>query len=127
MSPCLTAASSHPKLDSTCLHGRAPSNLRPCSSSATIWRPRNHHYRLITGEHAPAYVKLGDAIREPQDADVLASWVLEHLAPNTGIVLDSGTLTPIAQALRLRASQAGITLGSVGTLDDYPQTGVDLD
>jgi hypothetical protein len=93
-----------------------------------IWRPTNYHYRLITGEHAGAYIKLGDAIREPRDADLIASWLHERMGPDVGLVLDTGTLTPIAQALRLAVAQAGEgEMGPVAVLDHHPRTGGDID
>jgi hypothetical protein len=95
--------------------------------SHAVWRPTNYHYRLISGEHAGAYIKLGDAIREPRDATVLASWLFPWLGPNVGFVFDTGTMTPLAQALRLAGAEAKVQIGATAMLDDYPRTGVDLD
>jgi hypothetical protein len=92
-----------------------------------IWRPTTYHYRLVTGEHAGAYVKLGDAIREPRDADVLASWLHQHVGDRVGVLIDTGTLTPIAQSLQLAVSRAGGTLGEIGVLNLDPRTGTDFD
>lgn len=92
-----------------------------------IWRPAGYHYRLITGEHAAAYIKLGDAIRGPRDAVVLAAWLHHRVRSGVGLVLDTGTLTPVAQALELAAIGAGVRLGPVVTLDNYPRTSVDID
>ena len=92
-----------------------------------IWRPRNYHYRLITGEHAPSYVKLADAIREPRDATVLAAWLLEHVDADTGVLLDSGTLTPIAQALDRELLAGGKTIGEVRVVDQLARMATDVD
>lgn len=92
-----------------------------------IWRPATYHYRLITGEHADAYIKLADAIREPRDAAVLASWLHAGLCADMGLIFDTGTMTPVAQALQAAAIQAELALGPVAMLDNYPRTGVDLD
>jgi hypothetical protein len=93
-----------------------------------IWRPKNYHYRLITGEHAGAYIKLGDAIREPRDADLIASWLHPSIGPEVGLVLDTGTLTPVAQSLRLALAEAGQgPMGHVAVLDHHPRTGGDID
>jgi hypothetical protein len=93
-----------------------------------IWRPTNYHYRLITGEHAGAYVKLGDAIREPRDADLIASWLHDRVGPDVGLVLDTGTLTPVAQSLRLAVERVGGgSLGPIAVLDHHPRTGGDID
>lgn len=91
-----------------------------------IWRPTTFHYRLITGEHAEAYVKLGDALRQPRDALALASWLQCHLQENVGMIFDTGTLTPIAQALQLQATRAGVEIGPMSMLDDYPRSVLDL-
>lgn len=92
-----------------------------------IWRPNRYHYRLITGEHAPSYVKLADAIRTPRDARVLASWLLEHVEENCGLLLDSGTLIPLAQAIELEAMRAGVQLGNILVVDPLTRNSVDTD
>lgn len=91
-----------------------------------IWRPTTFHYRLITGEHADAYIKLGDAIRQARDADVLASWLHPRVKAGIGLILDTGTLTPVAQSLRLAARREELELGPVSTLDNYPRTVLDV-
>ena len=92
-----------------------------------IWRPSAYHYRLPSGEHAGTYIKLADAIREPRDAAVLTSWLARHLHDGTGIVMDTGTLTPIAlEAARLQRD-AGHESGPVAILDQYPRTAVDIE
>ena len=91
-----------------------------------IWRPTAFHYRLITGEHAEAYVKLGDAIRQPRDATALASWLHRYLDAGVGMIFDTGTLTPIAQALQLQAARARVEIGPAGMLDDYPRSVPDV-
>lgn len=92
-----------------------------------VWHPRDFHYRLPSGEHAAGFVKLGDAIREPRDAEVLAGWLTPYLRQGTGFVLDTGTLTPIYEAAVKRASQVGLDLGRVAVLEHYPRTSVDVD
>jgi len=92
-----------------------------------IWRPSHYHYRLPSGEHAASFVKLADAIRSPRDADVLATWLAPHLEDGMGMVLDTGTLTPLAQAVALMMKEHGLTLGPITTLDRYPRAGADLD
>lgn len=91
-----------------------------------IWRPTTFHYRLITGEHAEAYVKLGDALRQPRDALALASWLHRYLEKNVGMIFDTGTLTPIAQALQLQAIRENLEIGPMSMLDDYPRSVLDL-
>ena len=92
-----------------------------------IWRPSAYHYRLPSGEHAGSYVKLADAIREPRDATVLTSWLARHLRDSTGLVIDTGTLTPVALEARRLQQQAGFDVGAVAVLDQYPRTAVDIE
>ena len=92
-----------------------------------IWRPRHYHYRLITGEHTESYVKVGDALRAPRDATVLASWLFEHVDERVGLVLDTGTLTPIAQAIELELLRVGKTMKETQILDQLSRTSTDVD
>lgn len=92
----------------------------------SIWRPENYHYRLPSGEHAGTFVKVGDAIREPEDAVVLASWLARRMSPGLSFVLDTGTLSAIAEAARRRMREASLELGGVAVLDRYPLTDVDV-
>ncbi len=92
-----------------------------------IWRPQRYHFRLPSGEHAPEFVKLGDAIRAPRDARVLASWLLEWVRPHTGFVIDTGTLTPVVEAVQRLMVEEDCAPGSVAVLDQYPRTHVDVD
>jgi hypothetical protein len=92
-----------------------------------IWRPERYHFRLPSGEHAPQFVKLSDAIRAPRDARVLAGWLLEWVHPHTGFVIDTGTLTPVIEAVQRLMVEAGRPPGPVAVLDQYPRTNVDVD
>jgi hypothetical protein len=94
--------------------------------NSAIWRPRDYHYRLPSGEHAEGFIKLTDAIREPRDAEVLASWLMPHIKEQIGFVLDTGTMTPIYEAAARRAGQAGTETGPVAVLEHYPRTFVDV-
>lgn len=93
--------------------------------SRAVWRPQGYHYLLPSGRHAPTFVKLADALRSPRDAHVLASWLLRDLKPSAGIILDSGTLTPLALALEALMVRAGLGIGEVKVLDEYPRTALD--
>ena len=92
-----------------------------------IWRPTRYHYRLPSGEHAAEFIKVSDAIRAPRDARVIASWLLPHVGDQTGLVIDTGTMTAVVEALQRRIIEAGLTPGPVAVLDQYPRTGVDVD
>jgi hypothetical protein len=92
-----------------------------------IWRPQRYHFRLPSGEHAPEFAKLSDAIRAPRDARVLASWLLEWAYPYTGFVVDTGTLTPVIEAVQRMMVEGGREPGAVAVLDQYPRNSVDVD
>ncbi|HTQ06563.1 MAG TPA: hypothetical protein VMI54_22040, partial [Polyangiaceae bacterium] len=91
-----------------------------------VWRPTDYHYQLPSGEHAGSFVKLADAIRSPHDAKVLASWLFASVRKGCGIVVDTGTLTPLVLALEAAATGEGIPLGNVIVLDEYPHTQLDV-
>jgi hypothetical protein len=88
-----------------------------------VWKPADYHYRLPSGEHAEGFIKLTDAIREPRDAEVLASWLMPHMRDGVGFVLDTGTLTPVYEAA---ARRAGLIDVPVAVLEHYPRTFVDV-
>lgn len=88
-----------------------------------VWRPKDYHYRLPSGEHAEAFVRLGDAFQEPRDAEVLASWLFPHAREGLGIVVDTGTLSPLVLALHGAMRGQGLEPGVVEVLDSYPVTG----
>lgn len=92
-----------------------------------IWRPQRYHFRLPSGEHAPEFAKLADAIRAPRDARVIASWLLEWVHPGTGFVIDTGTLTPVIEAVQRMMVEADHEPGPVAVLDRYPRNSVDVD
>ena len=91
-----------------------------------IWRPEGYHYRLPSGEHAAEFVRMADAIRHPRDAEVIASWMHADLADGAGIVIDTGTLSAVAEALRSAALVAGFSPGPMAVLDGYPATGLEV-
>lgn len=91
-----------------------------------IWKPSAYHFLLPSGEHAGEFVKVSDAIREPRDAEVLASWLGPHLQEGLGFVLDTGTLTPIFEAAARHMADEGIGTGAVVVLERYPKTAIDV-
>lgn len=86
-----------------------------------IWTPTGYHYRLPSGEHAPGFIRTADAIAEPRDAQVLASWLHRHARDRLGIVADTGTLSPVILALESEMRGAGMELGPIEVLGDYPR------
>jgi hypothetical protein len=92
-----------------------------------VWRPDTYHYRLPSGEHAAGFVRVADAIRVPRDAEVIASWLHADLANEVGIVVDTGTLSAVVQALVAAVrSRQNWRPGPVNVLDRYPATGHDV-
>lgn len=91
-----------------------------------VWESATHHFVLPSGQHASGFIKVGQAIGEPRDADVIASWLLDRFSSTSpsAIVLDSATLTPVALSLR---STLGSAVGRVAILNRYPSTDVDVD
>jgi hypothetical protein len=93
-----------------------------------LWRPRDYHYRLPSGNHSATFVRLADAIVSERDALCMASWLVQHV-PETGdlaVVLDSPSLVPIMLGLRVLAKPgAGQIFSTV--FSEYPRTLVDVE
>ncbi|WP_419908007.1 hypothetical protein [Candidatus Poriferisodalis sp.] len=97
-------------------------------SGNAIWRPTKYHYRLPSGHHTGAFVRIADVFRDHRAAPALGSWLHGCLRENIALVADSGTLMPIVQhldhVLRLaaRATEefAPRGIAAVETLDSYP-------
>jgi len=51
---------------------------------------------------------------------------MPHIEPKIGFVLDTGTMTPIYEAVAKRATQEGVETGPVAVLEHYPRTFVDV-
>lgn len=91
--------------------------------SRAVWSPKSYHFLLPSGAHAGAFVKAGQAISSPRDADALANWLLPCLGPRTGIVADTGTLTPLLLAATARREGVDAV---VRIVEGYPQTYLDV-
>jgi hypothetical protein len=92
-----------------------------------IWTPTTYHYRLPSGEHAAGFVRVADALQRPRDIEALASWLHGLLADKVGIVVDTGTLSGIVEALVAAIrSKKGWHPGPVNVLDGYPATSLDV-
>lgn len=90
-----------------------------------VWDRPKFHFELPSGLHTDVFIRLADAIREPRDAEVLASWLMPDMTEGLGVVLDSGTLSALGEAVRAAMAAAGLTLGPVAVLDQYPRTHLD--
>ena len=85
-----------------------------------IWKPKRYHYRLPSGEHSEVFIRVADAINEPQDAYVMACWLSERLREHTGVVVDTGGLTPLIIQLESVLLQSDWAIGPTAILDAYP-------
>ena len=54
-----------------------------------------YHYELPSGDHADAFLRLGNALQEPIEVTRICDWILPLLGPNVGIVVDTGGLLPL--------------------------------
>lgn len=91
-----------------------------------IWRPTDYHYQLPSGEHAGAFIRVGDAFRSPRDVRVLTSWIAARLRDQMAIAADSATLVPLITDLQAVMGGQGWTPGRVEMLDEYPRTRLDI-
>ena len=92
------------------------------SAGRAHWRPRTFHYEAPSGEHRSDFIRVGDAIRSPRDAAVLATWLYPYIDTGTAVLLDTSTLLPIVMALQAAAAEAGTTVGPVAIRDAYPHS-----
>jgi hypothetical protein len=91
-----------------------------------IWRPVNYHYVLPSGQHAAAFIRVGDAFRSPRDVRVVTSWLTPRMRDKQAIVADSATLVPLITDLHAVAATRGWRAGRVEMLDEYPRTKLDI-
>jgi hypothetical protein len=92
-----------------------------------IWEPTDHHYLLPSGRHAETFIKPANAIRGTRDAIVLARWIVYHFdCDDTGLVIDTGTLSAVALAVDSELRRVGRRLGRVVILEHYPRTAIDV-
>ena len=85
-----------------------------------IWEPTTYHYRLPSGEHTDVFIRVADAIHEPQDAYVMACWLSHRLQNGTGVVVDTGGLTPLLIQLESLLARVGFDIGPTAILPAYP-------
>jgi hypothetical protein len=108
-------------------HARLVELLALLEWGRAIWRPATYHYLLPSGEHAGEYIRFADAIREPRDAQVLASWLNRSLSDDTGFVIDSSPLNPVVLAVLRTMEAAELRANPVAVLDQYPRSSADID
>ena len=85
-----------------------------------VWEPKNYHYRLPNGEHSDMFIRVADAINEPQDAYVMACWLSEQLRDRIGVIADTGGLTPLIVQLESFLTRFNWAIGPTAILEAYP-------
>lgn len=91
-----------------------------------VWRPDDYHYRLPSGQHTGVFIRMADAIREPRDAHVLATWLRPRLTDGLAVICDSGTISAVVESLKASASAARIEPGRTAVLEQYPASPLDV-
>lgn len=90
------------------------------------WEPKDYHFRLPSGQHSGAFIRISHAIVDPRAAKVLARWFDPHLGERVGLVVDSRRMTSLVLAIEDRIRQGGWTPGPVEVLEEYPITSFDV-
>ena len=85
-----------------------------------VWKPPSYHFRLPSGEHTDTFIRIAEAIRQPQDAYVLTCWLTENLKSGAGIVVDTGGLTPLLIQIESFLARFGFEIGPSVVLNEYP-------
>jgi hypothetical protein len=87
-----------------------------------LWQPPGYHFRLPSGQHSGSFVRVADTIRSPRDAFALSSWIVPFLGEDDGMLIDTGSLTPIVVQTHAILQSRGLRPGPIAVLDDYPRT-----
>ena len=119
--PMLQWTGERPSDEQTVLtQARSIELLALLNQSNAIWEPPTYHYRLPSGEHTDVFIRLADAIKSPQDAYVLATWVCDRLRIGAGIIVDTGGLTPLLIQIESFLSRFELDIGPSVILSEYP-------
>ncbi len=100
-----------------------------------LWIPSGYHYRLPSGTHTSAFVRIADAFQDPRAAAALSTWLyggVDRSAPTT-VIMDVGTLMPLVAELQAAADrhrdandESSARVGTVRALDRYPSNALGL-
>ena len=101
-------------------HARATEIEAMLRYKNAIWEPKDYHYSLLSGEHTDVFVRLADAIQEPQDAYVMACWLSDRLTDGCGVIVDTGGFTPLLIQLESLLGRFGFEIGPTAILPAYP-------
>jgi hypothetical protein len=79
-----------------------------------------HHFVLPSREHAPAFIRVGDALRDFVTVRRIAEWVLPLVHEDTAILADTGAMLPLLlEVQRVVQDLVGWRI-PVDTLSSYP-------
>lgn len=85
-----------------------------------IWKPKDYHYSLPSGEHTDVFIRVADAIQEPHDAYVTACWLSDQVENGCGVIVDTGGLTPLLIQLESLLNRFDLEIGPTAILPAYP-------
>jgi hypothetical protein len=80
----------------------------------------DHHFVLPAGYHAPEFIRLTNALRDPFEVARLADWVMPFIRKATVVLADTGTLSALLFALQAKAFAYYGWMLSIEALDGYP-------
>lgn len=83
------------------------------------WKPSKYHYILPSGEHTDRFVRIGDALRTPHDAYVMACWLTPCLTDDVVIVSDTAGLNALLIQLEEILARAESAASSTVVLPEY--------
>lgn len=89
-------------------------------NGALLGPHHDYHYELLSGDHAAAFLRLGNALMDPIEVTRMCDWILPHLNPRSGIVADTGGLLPLLFCLRDEARQLYGWQIPIRTIASYP-------
>ena len=83
------------------------------------WKPSRYHYILPSGEHTDRFVRIGDALRTPHDAYVMACWLTPWLTDDVVIVSDTAGLNALLIQLEEILARARRAASRTVVLPEY--------
>lgn len=85
-----------------------------------IWGDGDQHFILPSGDHASAFIRLADALRDPVDLQRLADWVMSYLSAESAVIADTSSILAFLLTIQTLARERyGWTL-PFEALDEYP-------
>lgn len=79
-----------------------------------------HHYEIPSGNHAEAFIKVGQALHEPIEVERISDWIFPWLGNGVGLISDNGTLLPLLLSIRGDAHKRFGWNVAIRCIDSYP-------